>query len=81
MIEDIKSLMEDHDWYFDFSDDIRHWRKGSYEKQQILSLMRKIPMREIPELMKLVPEDLRTQWFVELQMVAIPEDKFPSKEN
>jgi len=76
MIDKIKSLMEKHDWYFDFSDDQNIWRKGRAEKQEILSLMRKIPMKEIPELMKLVPEDLQKQWFIELQMVALPESKF-----
>jgi len=74
----IKELMQKHDWFFDYSDDQRDWRKGSAEKQEILSLMHKIPMREIPELMKLVPEKLQTQWMLELQMVAIPEDKFPN---
>lgn len=80
MIDQIKSLMQTHDWFFDYSDDMRDWRKGSSEKQAILTLMRKIPMREIPELIKLVPERLRQQWFLELQMIAIPEDKFPTNE-
>ena len=78
MIDQIKSLMQKHDWFFDYSDDMRDWRKGSAEKQEILSLMRKIPMNQIPELMEFVPKDLKTKWFLELQMVAIPEDKFPN---
>lgn len=77
-VDQIKSLMQKHDWFFDYSDDHRDWRKGSTEKQEILALMRKIPMNQIPELMKLVPEKLQTQWMLELQMVAIPEDKFPN---
>lgn len=74
MIDQIKSLMQKHDWYFDYSDDMRDWRKGSAEKQEILSLMRKIPMNQIPELMKLVPEELKTKWILELQMVAVPDN-------
>lgn len=78
MIDQIKSLMQKHDWFFDYSDDMRDWRKGFAEKQEILSLMRKIPMNEIPELMKLVPEELKTKWILELQMVAVPDEKFPN---
>lgn len=48
--------------------------KQAAEKQEILALMRKIPMNQIPELMKLVPEELRTKWILELQMVAVPDN-------
>ena len=72
MIDQIKSLMQKHDWFFDYSDDMRDWRKGSAEKQEILSLMRKIPMNQIPELMKLVPEELKTHWLLALQSVDVP---------
>ena len=61
MIDQIKSLMQKHDWFFDYSDDQREWRKGSGEKQEILNLMRKIPMDQLPELMKLVPEELKAK--------------------
>ncbi len=69
----IKELMQKHDWFFDYSDGQRDWRKGSAEKQEILSLMRKIPRNQIPELLGLVPQELKTQWFIELQRLAIPE--------
>ena len=74
MIDQIKSLMQKHDWFFDYSDDMRDWRKGSAEKQEILSLMRKIPMNQIPELMKLVPEPIQKKWYIEFQMVAVPDN-------
>lgn len=67
MSDQIKSLMKVHDWYFDYSDDQREWRKGSGEKQEIITLMRKIPMRDIPELFELVPHDLKAKWLVDLQ--------------
>ena len=73
-VDQIKSLMQKHDWFFDYSDDMRDWRKGLAEKQEILSLMRKIPMNQIPELLKLVPEELKTKWILELQMVAVPDN-------
>lgn len=68
MIDQIKSLMQKHDWYFEYSDDQKEWRKGSAEKQEILALMHKIPMNQIPELMKLVPHDLKQKWLLELQL-------------
>jgi len=72
--ESIKELMQTHDWFYDYSDDMRDWRKGSAEKQTILSMMRKIPMNQIPELMELVPQELKQKWFIELQMVALPSE-------
>lgn len=70
MIDQIKSLMQKHDWFFDYSDDMRDWRKGFGEKQEILALMRKIPMNQIPELLKLVPEPIQKKWYVEFQLYA-----------
>ena len=42
--EEIKQLMQAHDWFFDYSDDQRDWRKGLSEKAVILQKMREIPM-------------------------------------
>ncbi len=72
MIDQIKSLMQKHDWFFDYSDDMHDWRKGLAEKQEILSLMRKIPMNEIPELLKLVPEPIQKKWYIEFQLYTTP---------
>lgn len=68
--EEIKQLMQAHDWFFDYSDDQRDWRKGFGEKAFIMQKMKQIPMSYIPELLNLVPEKLRDQWFVELQRMA-----------
>ena len=70
MIEQIKSLMQKHDWFFEYSDDHREWRRGWDEKLKIIELMRKIPMNEIPELMKLVPEPIQKKWYIEFQLYA-----------
>lgn len=72
MIDRIKALMKNHDWFFDYSDDQKNWRNGMAEKERILTLMRQIPMCEVPALLELVPEKLRDQWFIELQRVAKP---------
>lgn len=72
MIDQIKSLMQKHDWYFEYSNDQKEWRKGSAEKQEILALMRKIPMNQIPELMKLVPEPIQKKWYIEFQLYTTP---------
>lgn len=34
MIERIKALMKNHDWFFDYSDDQRDWRNGMAEKER-----------------------------------------------
>ena len=68
MIDQIKSLMQKHDWYFEYSDDQKEWRKGSAEKAEIIALLRKIPMRDIPVLFELVPHDLKQKWLLELQL-------------
>lgn len=68
MIDQIKSLMQKHDWYFEYSDDQKEWRKGSAEKAEIIALLRKIPMRDIPALFELVPHDLKQKWLLELQL-------------
>jgi 2-methylcitrate dehydratase PrpD len=72
MIDQIKSLMQKHDWYFEYSNDQKEWRKGSAEKQEILALMRKIPMNQIPELLKLVPEPIQKKWYIEFQLYTTP---------
>lgn len=69
-IEEIKSLMQKHDWFFEYSDDHREWQKGWDEKLKIIELMRKIPMNEIPELLKLVPEPIQKKWYIEFQLYA-----------
>lgn len=74
MTSEIKELMQKHDWFFDYSDDMRDWRKGSAEKQQILKLMQSIPMNQIPELLELVPQELKEKWFMELQKVGLPDN-------
>lgn len=71
-VDKIKSLMQKHDWFYDYSDDMGEWRKGFAEKQEILSLMRKIPMNQIPELLKLVPEPIQKKWYIEFQLYTTP---------
>jgi len=66
-IKEIKSLMQKHDWFYEYADGQNEWRKGSDEKAHIISLMRKIPMYQIPELFELVPSELKAKWLLDLQ--------------
>jgi hypothetical protein len=34
-IEEFKQLLKSHDWFFEYSDDMRVWRNGHNEKLQI----------------------------------------------
>lgn len=74
MIDQIKSLMKKHDWFFEYSDDHREWLKGWDEKLKIIELMRKIPMNQIPELLKLVPEPIQKKWYIEFQLYTTPSE-------
>jgi len=69
MIDQIKSLMQKHDWHYEYADDNKSYYAGLHEKSQILQLMRKIPMKEIPALLELVPKDLRAKWMIDLQQI------------
>lgn len=70
MIDQIKSLMQKHDWFFDYSDDHREWQKGFSEKLEIIELMRKLSPDDIKELIKLVPEPIQKKWHIEFQLYA-----------
>jgi hypothetical protein len=67
MIDQIKERMKKHDWFFNHSEDMASWRRGFAEEAEIIALMRKVPMKELPELMKLVPEELRRRWGISLR--------------
>ena len=67
MLEKITKLMRNHDWYFEYSDDQKVWKRGWREKYEIMDLLKKIPLNELEIYIKLIPNDFRTKWFVELQ--------------
>lgn len=62
-ILEIKQLMRQHDWSYEFSEDQRHWRVGSSQKREILDLISKISVYYIPALLDdCVPEYVRYDW-------------------
>lgn len=65
--KELIELMKSHDWFYEFSDDQRTWRKGSAERTELVTRLRKVPGHELVELLKLVPEELRTEFFLDLQ--------------
>jgi hypothetical protein len=67
--EEIEALMKSHDWYYKFADDMKAWRKGTSEKTLIIDKMRKLPLSDVQELLKLVPEDLSADWFFSFSKV------------
>lgn len=73
-LERIKKLMENHDWFFDYSDDHQKWRRGFDEKIEILQLSKKIPLNQIPGLLLLVPIELRKAWQMDIQKFHIRQE-------
>lgn len=64
--EKCKELMEAHDYWYDFSDDMNIWRKGNNQKIQIMQLLLNLPHTEARELLKLVPGRFQDQWREEI---------------
>jgi|TARA_R110002153_G_scaffold94742_1_gene228172 hypothetical protein len=43
-IQDFFKLLEHHDWYYNYSDDHRAWKKGQEESQRIQSIIQEVPL-------------------------------------
>lgn len=41
--EDYQRLLENHDWYYGYSDDHKAWRKGQAESDQLRQLAKSNP--------------------------------------
>jgi hypothetical protein len=63
----IKERMQNHDWFFEFADDQTQWRRGSSEREDILRLAQQIPASQLPELLELVPDELKELWSIALR--------------
>ena len=66
MIEKLKTQMLNHDWYFDKADNLAKFTKGALEKDAILKEMKSLPLTEVSELFRLVPENFKDEWFMDL---------------
>jgi hypothetical protein len=42
MKKTFKTLLEKHDWYYDFSDDHSVWMKGQSQKQELIRLSKEL---------------------------------------
>jgi len=42
LLRDLKTACSKHDWYYNYSDDHRYWKKGSAEAEHIRALMTKL---------------------------------------
>lgn len=47
-MEELENLLKSHDWFYDYSDDSRVWRRGESERMRIEQLMKKLAS-ESPE--------------------------------
>lgn len=68
-MEEIKKLMDKHDFFYEFSDDVRSWRKGRLEKEEIVDKMKPLSKEEQKELLKRVPVQVMPEW-----MLSFPEE-------
>lgn len=51
IMEKLKTLLKNHDWYYDRSDDMRAWRRGNESNKQIHSAM--MELGNTPEVIEL----------------------------
>lgn len=65
-VSSVKELMDTHDWYYEYSDDHGEWTRGLYQRVVIIRVLQKLPLKDVAELMKLVPGDLRASWELDL---------------
>lgn len=75
-LEEAKKLLKEHDWFFDYSDDMRDWRKGSQQRQAIIQSLKKVPLNKIEPLIKeYCPEELQIKWMrdIHLNFNGIPD--------
>lgn len=47
---DLKVRLKNHDWFFEYSDDLRVFRAGVLERMEIVAELKKLPMAEAKEL-------------------------------
>lgn len=58
--EKAKRLLQQHDWFYDYSDNYRVWRAGMAHKRQMLNALCQLPQTDIDELWeKHAPKELR----------------------
>ena len=50
LLEDLEQDLKSHDWYFNYSDDGRVYRKGAQELENILDQMKKMDSKEAQSL-------------------------------
>ena len=43
----LRKMLQSHDWYYDYSDDHRYWRRGQQEWADIQALRRSIEARGV----------------------------------
>jgi len=65
-VEEARKLILEHDWFYEYANGDT-WRRGSAERHNLIEKLRKIPGTELAELFKLVPAELKDQFFLDLQ--------------
>ena len=48
-LPELKRLLAEHDWYFEYSEDFRVWRVGSDQRKAIKALAKELGMEEVFE--------------------------------
>lgn len=62
----VEQRIKKHDWYYEYADDLKTWSKGRAERNQIIMDLRRLPMTDVADLFKLVPEGCKDAFFMEL---------------
>jgi len=50
-IEQLIELLKNHDWFYEYSDDMDQWRKGDNERRFIMVELTKIPPSDLNSLL------------------------------
>lgn len=62
----VEQRIKKHDWYYEYADDLKSWNKGRQERNQIINDLRRLPMTDVADLFKLVPDGCKDAFFIEL---------------
>lgn len=75
MIYEIKERMKKHDYTYEYSDDMRDWREGAADFQQIVKMIATLPAEQRDDLIASVPVLVRPRWVEYLNIVLTKEGK------
>lgn len=61
-LAELSALFAAHDFFYEYSEDIRVFREGYQQKQRIMKLLREIPLSTARMYLDRIPSVLRRDW-------------------